>query len=129
MDIQQVEALLEQTTAAFNELKSAQNESTRIHAQEQALKLARSLERPRDAILKLAYTVIHSKFNKAISMEALIYPAGDCNGRESSPRHEGFPCACRGNYASTFGQAGSRKTSGPHFGRWVKCPDNPIVAF
>lgn len=117
MDIQQVEALLEQTTAAFNELKSAQNESTRIHAQEQALKLARSLERPRDAILKLAYTVIHSKFNKSVFMEALIYSAGDCHGRESSPRYEGFPCACRGNYAGTVGQAGICKASRSHFGR------------
>jgi archaellum component FlaC len=57
MEIQQIQGLLEQTSATFNEFKSTESETSRIQAQEQALKLARALERPRDAILKLAYTV------------------------------------------------------------------------
>ncbi|KAJ5266971.1 hypothetical protein N7478_009779 [Penicillium angulare] len=56
MDIQQIEALLKHTQDSFHIYKSTGTETSRAHAQEQALQLARSLERPRDAILKLAYS-------------------------------------------------------------------------
>ncbi|KAJ5092850.1 hypothetical protein N7456_008711 [Penicillium angulare] len=56
MDIQQIEALLKHTQDSFDIYKATGTETSRAHAQEQALQLARSLERPRDAILKLAYS-------------------------------------------------------------------------
>lgn len=57
MDVQQIQGLLDQTKASFDDFKSTKAEASRIQAQEQALKLARALERPRDAILKLAFSV------------------------------------------------------------------------
>ncbi|KAJ5689626.1 Plant methyltransferase dimerization [Penicillium macrosclerotiorum] len=56
MDIQRIQELLEKTKASFDNYKSNGVEASRIEAQEQAFRLARALERPRDAILKLAYS-------------------------------------------------------------------------
>lgn len=57
MDTLQIRSLLEQTKVALDDFESTKAETSRIQAHEQTLKLARALERPRDAILKLAYTV------------------------------------------------------------------------
>lgn len=57
MDTQQIKCLLEQTKVALDDFESTQAETSRIKAREQALKLAGALERPRDAILRIAYTV------------------------------------------------------------------------
>ncbi|OQE17284.1 hypothetical protein PENSTE_c021G06470 [Penicillium steckii] len=56
MDTLQIRSLLEQTKVALDDFESTKAETSRIKAHEQTLKLARALERPRDAILKLAYT-------------------------------------------------------------------------
>ncbi|KAJ5358794.1 Plant methyltransferase dimerization [Penicillium cataractarum] len=55
MDIQQLQNLLAETKASLDSFQSDGLEKSRIDAQEKALQLARALERPRDAILKLAY--------------------------------------------------------------------------
>jgi hypothetical protein len=57
MDIQQLQNLLAETKAALDAFQSDVLEKSRIDAQDKAFQLARALERPRDAILKLSYAV------------------------------------------------------------------------
>ncbi|KAJ5365282.1 hypothetical protein N7517_008168 [Penicillium concentricum] len=56
MHIKQIQGLSELTHASINEFVSTGAEASRVQAQERALQLSRALERPRDAILKLAFT-------------------------------------------------------------------------
>ncbi|KAJ5247306.1 Plant methyltransferase dimerization [Penicillium chermesinum] len=56
MDIEQVRNLLKETQATVDLYLSTGNDDARIDAQEKAEQLARTLERPKDAVLKLAYS-------------------------------------------------------------------------
>lgn len=57
MDVQQLQSLLGEKKASFDAFQSDGLEKSRIDAQDKALQLARALQRPRDAILKLSYAV------------------------------------------------------------------------
>ena len=65
MDAEQIEALYKRAGASLEQFKSSGAETDRIKALEEALQVARALERPRDAILKLAYTVSQAHLNGA----------------------------------------------------------------
>ncbi|KAF5858209.1 hypothetical protein ETB97_004712 [Aspergillus alliaceus] len=54
MDPKAIQKLLEDVQAALGTYQSDPTETSRVEAQEKALKLARALEKPRDAILKIS---------------------------------------------------------------------------
>ena len=57
MDTDTIKELLIDVQVSLNAYLSDARETSRVAAQETALKLARALEKPRDAILKIAYSV------------------------------------------------------------------------
>lgn len=66
MDFQKIQTLLDQTKASIEDFQATGADTSRVQAQEQALKVSRLLERPRDAILRVANSVRlrpSSKFN------------------------------------------------------------------
>jgi hypothetical protein len=52
-----VEYLLKETVTRVEKYASSGNESARVDALDQCLKLSRALEKPKDAILKLSFSV------------------------------------------------------------------------
>ncbi|KJK61904.1 O-methyltransferase [Aspergillus parasiticus SU-1] len=56
MDPSTIKKLLVDVQASLDAYQSNPTETSRVEAQEKALKLARALEKPRDAILKMAYS-------------------------------------------------------------------------
>lgn len=59
MDIQHLRSLLVETKALLDLYESTQTDTLRVDAQDKAAQLARALERPRDAIIKLSFSVSH----------------------------------------------------------------------
>lgn len=59
MDIQHLQSLLAETKALLDSYESTQTDTLRVEAQDKAAQLARALERPRDAIIKLSFSVSH----------------------------------------------------------------------
>jgi hypothetical protein len=59
MDIQHLQSILAEAKAALDSYGSNQSDIFRVEAQEKAVQLARALERPKDAILKLSFSVSH----------------------------------------------------------------------
>lgn len=57
MDVQLVQNLLTDTQAFLQAFQQNGSEIARIEAHEKAVNLARALEQPRDAILKLSFSV------------------------------------------------------------------------
>lgn len=57
MDHNTIKKLLVEVQASLDVYQSDPTDTSRVEAQEKALKLARALEKPRDAILKIAYSV------------------------------------------------------------------------
>lgn len=57
MDIQHLQRLLAETKTLLDSYESTQTDAVRVEAQEKAAQLARGLERPRDAITKLSFSV------------------------------------------------------------------------
>ncbi|KAJ5578047.1 Plant methyltransferase dimerization [Penicillium hispanicum] len=53
-----IEELLEQTKASVDNFQLTGDDASRVQAQDRVLQIARILERPRDAILKLAYSPV-----------------------------------------------------------------------
>lgn len=60
MDTNTIQKLLRDVQESLDTYQSDTTETSRVEAQEKALKLARALEKPRDAILKIAYSVSFS---------------------------------------------------------------------
>ncbi|KXG53248.1 Plant methyltransferase dimerization [Penicillium griseofulvum] len=58
MDIRHLQSILAEAKAALDSYGSNQSDSFRVEAQEKAVQLARALERPKDAILKLSFSPI-----------------------------------------------------------------------
>ncbi|KAJ6013349.1 Plant methyltransferase dimerization [Penicillium herquei] len=58
MDIKQIKDLLAETSALIDEIESTNGDGLRVEAQEKATQLARALEIPRIAILKLAFSPV-----------------------------------------------------------------------
>ncbi|KAE8166769.1 S-adenosyl-L-methionine-dependent methyltransferase [Aspergillus tamarii] len=56
MDTNTIQKLLRDVQESLDTYQSDTTETSRVEAQEKALKLARALEKPRDAILKIAYS-------------------------------------------------------------------------
>lgn len=59
MDIQHLQRLLVETKALLDSYESTQTDAVRVEAQDKAAQLARALERPKDAIVKLSFSVGH----------------------------------------------------------------------
>lgn len=59
MDIQHLQRLLVETKALLDSYESTKTDTLRVEAQDKATQLARGLERPRDAITKLSFSVSH----------------------------------------------------------------------
>lgn len=59
MDIQHLQRLLAETKTLLDSYESTQTDAVRVEAQDKAAQLARGLERPRDAIIKLSFSVSH----------------------------------------------------------------------
>lgn len=57
MDLALINNLLSEAKASIEDFQSNGVEDTRIEAHEKVLRLARALEKPRDAILKLSFSV------------------------------------------------------------------------
>jgi hypothetical protein len=57
MDIQHLQSLLAEAKTSLEAYQLTQADTFRIEAQEKAAQLARALERPKDAILKLSFSV------------------------------------------------------------------------
>lgn len=57
MDFAQINSLLSEVKASIDKFQSNGVDDTRIEALEKVLQLARALEQPRDAILKLSFSV------------------------------------------------------------------------
>lgn len=57
MDFQHLQNLLAEAKASLDSYELTQSDTSRVEAQEKALQLARALERPKDAILKLSFSV------------------------------------------------------------------------
>lgn len=57
MDVQLVQNLLADTQASLQAFQQNGSDISRIEAHEKAVNLARALEQPRDAILKLSFSV------------------------------------------------------------------------
>jgi hypothetical protein len=57
MDFQLAQRLLAETEASLRAFQSSGSEISRMDAHEKAVQLSRTLERPRDAILKLSFSV------------------------------------------------------------------------
>lgn len=62
MDVQRALDLLAEAQASLRAFQQSGSDTSRIEAHEKAVNLARALEKPRDAILKLSFSVcfIHS---------------------------------------------------------------------
>ncbi|KAJ5729287.1 uncharacterized protein N7483_003795 [Penicillium malachiteum] len=58
MDIKHIKSLLAETSALIDEFESTNGDGSRVEAQEKATQLARALEIPRLAILKLAFSPV-----------------------------------------------------------------------
>ncbi|CAI7641062.1 unnamed protein product [Penicillium discolor] len=58
MDIQHLRSLLAETKALLDSYESNKTDTVRVEAQDKAAQLARALERPRDAIIKLSFSPI-----------------------------------------------------------------------
>ncbi|KAJ5476700.1 Plant methyltransferase dimerization [Penicillium sp. IBT 31633x] len=58
MDFQHLQNLLAEAKASLDSYELTQSDTSRVEAQEKALQLARALERPKDAILKLSFSPI-----------------------------------------------------------------------
>jgi hypothetical protein len=54
-----IEYLLKETTTRVEKYASSGNESARVDALDQCLKLSRALETPKDAVLKLSLSVCY----------------------------------------------------------------------
>lgn len=63
MNAEPIQEIWTEIQSSMEAFQAAGTEFTRIDALEKATKLARALEKPRDAILKLAYTVSLRKQN------------------------------------------------------------------
>lgn len=57
MDCQRIESLLTEAKTYLDRFQSSGKEAARIDAQQKAIQLVHALERPRDAILKLSFSV------------------------------------------------------------------------
>jgi hypothetical protein len=59
MDVQHLQRLLAETKALLDSYELTQTDTLRVEAQDKATQLSRALERPRDAIVKLSFSVSH----------------------------------------------------------------------
>lgn len=60
MDLQLIQRLFAETKSSLDAFQSTGGENSRLDAHEKALQLARALDKPRDAILKLSFSVRHT---------------------------------------------------------------------
>ena len=57
MDTERIQSLLTEAQSSLSVFQKTQGETSRADALEKVTKLARALEKPKDALLKLSYTV------------------------------------------------------------------------
>lgn len=120
MDVKLVQNLLAGTQASLQAFEKSGSDISRIEAHEKAVRLARALEQPRDAILKLSFSV---RFIIPIgtSTHRTDHPAAHCpDGCQSGPGHEGLRCTGPFNLARVLGRTGQRQTGQPSTGRSVR---------
>lgn len=68
METKHLQTLLAEAKALLDSYELTQTDTSRVEAQEKAAQLARALERPKDAILKLSFSVSHQHCLEIIGM-------------------------------------------------------------
>lgn len=68
MNIKHLQCLLAEAKALLDSYEATQTDTFRVEAQEKAAQLARALERPKDTIVKLAFSVSHTESPRSIGV-------------------------------------------------------------
>ena len=122
MDSQLIAGLMTDAQTSLDAFQSTGTEKARNEAHDKALRLARALEQPRDAILKLSFSVGSLQFQLPKESTSLItaFIAYCHHGSQGGARLEHLLRTRRGDITGAVGQVGSSwKTGGSLVSRLV----------